>query len=40
MANTKTTTENVEALTGELTNGLEKGQMANGEILRYYLQRT
>jgi hypothetical protein len=34
MANTKTTTENVEALTGELTNGLEKGQMANGEILR------
>ena len=34
MANTKPTTENVEALTGELTNGLEKGQMANGVILR------
>lgn len=33
MAN-KTTTENVEALTGELTNGLEKGLMAQGEILR------
>ena len=34
MANTKTTTENVEALTGELTNGLDKGLMAQGEILR------
>ena len=33
MAN-KTTTENVQALTGELTNGLEKGLMAQGEILR------
>ena len=33
MAN-KTTTENVEILTGELTNGLEKGLMAQGEILR------
>ena len=33
MAN-KTTTENVQALTGELTNGLEKGLMAQGEIIR------
>lgn len=34
MANTKTTTENVEALTGELTNGLEKGLVAQGEIVQ------
>jgi len=34
MANTKTTTENVEVLPGEVTNGLEKGLMAQGEILR------
>lgn len=33
MAN-KTTTENVEALSGEITNGIEKGLMAQGEILR------
>jgi len=33
MAN-KTTTENVQALTGELTNGLEKGLMAQGEIVQ------
>jgi len=31
---TKTTTENVDVLTAELTNGLEKGLMAQGEILR------
>ena len=34
MANTKSTTENVEALSGEITNGIEKGLMAQGEILR------
>ena len=31
---TKTTTENVKTLTGEITNGLEKGQMAEGVIIR------
>ena len=31
---TKTTTQNVTALTGEITNGLEKGQMAEGLIIR------
>jgi len=34
MANTKTTTENVEALTGEVTKGLEKGLVAQGGIVR------
>jgi len=28
------TTQNVKALTGEITNGLEKGQMAEGIIIR------
>ena len=31
---TKTTTENVKSLTGEITNGLVKGQMAEGMIIR------
>jgi len=34
MSANKTTTESVQALTGELTNGLEKGLMAQGEIVQ------
>jgi hypothetical protein len=30
----KETTQNVKALSGEITNGLEKGQMAEGTIIR------
>jgi len=34
MANKTTETQNVKALTGEITNGLEKGQVASGVIIR------
>jgi hypothetical protein len=30
----KETTQNVKALTGEITNGLEKGKMAEGTVIR------